>query len=54
METERKEHFVNGLTAWLREYRLPDATLWIDQQVAVGLMTEDEAAEFEEWLGGVQ
>ena len=54
METERKEHFVNGLTAWLRTGGGSDHTLWIDQQVAVGLMTEDEAAEFEEWLGGVQ
>jgi hypothetical protein len=53
METERKEHFARGLTAWLSTGG-SDHTLWIDQQVAVGLMTEDEAAEFEEWLGGVQ
>ena len=53
METERKEHFARGLAYWLH-YGGGDHTLWIDQQVAVGLMTEDEAAEFEEWLGGVQ
>jgi hypothetical protein len=54
METERKDHFARGLSTWLRSSAgRPDATLWIDMQVAIGMMTEIEAAEFEEWLGGV-
>jgi hypothetical protein len=51
MSTDRKERFARGLSTWLRTYGIADASLWIDMQVAVGLMSRSEAREFTTWLG---
>jgi hypothetical protein len=56
MTADRKAHLAAQLTAWLNvQPRAPyEVDLWIDCQVAIGLMSEVEAHEFERCLGGVQ